>query len=88
MGKQSRSQISQDKFAELMAKKVTDVETLAKVFHEAGREAVLKNKVLKPDGAPVGEIKFKEWDEISEDAKEGRRIQVRYLLSKYQLFSQ
>lgn len=88
MGKQSRSQISQDKFADLMAKRITDVESLAKELHEAGREAVLKNKVLKPDGAPIGEIKFKEWNEITEDAKEGRRIQAKYLLDKFQIFKQ
>lgn len=56
-----------------------NVEKLAKILHEAGREAVLVNKVHKPDGAPVGQIIFKEWDEISEDAREGRRIQARYL---------
>ncbi len=86
MGKQSRIQISQDKFADLMAKKIVNVEVLAKELHEAGREAVLKNKVVKPDGAPLGEIKFKEWNEITEDAKEGRRIQAKYLLAKFQLF--
>jgi hypothetical protein len=86
MGNKSRSVISENKFADLMAKKVTDVETLAKVLHESGREAVLNNKVLKPDGAPIGQIKFKEWNEISEDAKEGRRIQVRYMQKEGYVF--
>lgn len=86
MGKQSRSKISEDKFAELMAKKVVDVESIAKVMHESVREAVLNNKVLKPDGAPIGQIKFKEWDELPEDAKEGRRIQAKYFCKIYDLF--
>lgn len=60
-----------------------DVEILAKELHEAGREAVLQNKVHKKDGAPLGKIVFKEWDEIDEDAREGRRIQARYLLNKF-----
>lgn len=52
---------------------------LAFILHEAGREAVLANKVHKKDGAPLGAIKFAEWNEITEDAKEGRRIQARFL---------
>lgn len=59
------------------------VEGLAHILHEAGREAVLSNKVHKPDGAPPGQIIFKEWDEISEDAREGRRIQARFLLKTF-----
>lgn len=62
-----------------------DVEVLAKDLHESGREAVLTNKVVKKDGSPVGQIHFKEWDELTEDAKEGRRIQARYLLKNYSL---
>ena len=56
-----------------------NIETLAKLLHEAGREAVLANKVHKKDGAPVGQIVFVEWDQLSDDAREGRRIQARYL---------
>ena len=63
-----------------------ETETLAKALHEAGREAVLAGKVHKPDGAPVGQIVFKEWDEITEDAREGRRIMARYLLSHFQIY--
>ena len=62
-----------------------NIEKLAKELHEAGRQAVLANKVVKKDGAPLGQIKFLEWDELSEDAKEGRRIQAQYLLSKYRI---
>lgn len=57
-----------------------EVEELAHILHESGREAVLLNKVHKKDGAPLGQIVFKEWDEISEDAREGRRIQARFLI--------
>ena len=56
-------------------------EQLAKILHEAGRKAVLSNKVVKKDGAPLGQIKFLEWNEITEDAREGRRIQAEYILS-------
>jgi hypothetical protein len=56
-------------------------EQLAKILHEAGRAAVLANKVVKKDGAPLGHIKFLEWNEITEDAREGRRIQAEYILN-------
>jgi len=56
------------------------VECLAQLLHESGREAVLSNKVLKKDGAPIGQIVFIEWDNLFDDAKEGRRMQARYLL--------
>jgi len=59
------------------------IESLAKVLHESGREAVLTNKVVKKDGTPVGQIKFIEWDQLNEDAKEGRRIQAGYLLERF-----
>jgi hypothetical protein len=62
-----------------------NIEDLAKALHEAGRQAVLANKVVKKDGAPLGQIKFLEWNEITEDAREGRRIQARYLLSKFDI---
>jgi hypothetical protein len=58
------------------------IEELAKLFHESGREAVLSNNVLKPDGAPIGQIVFKEWVDLPEPAKEGRRIQAKYFLNK------
>ena len=56
------------------------IDELAKLLHEAGREAVLANKVLKKDGNPIGQITFIEWDDLPENAKEGRIIQARFLL--------
>jgi hypothetical protein len=58
-------------------------EDFAKALHESGREAVMTNKVLKKDGAPLGQIKFKEWDELPEEAKEGRRIQAQWILDHF-----
>jgi hypothetical protein len=62
------------------------IENLARNLHEAGRAAVLSNMVVKKDGAPIGKIKFLEWSEITEDAREGRRIQARFLLERYHVF--
>lgn len=59
----------------------TTIEELAQTLHEAGREAVIKGKLVNNTGKP-----FLEWNEISKDAKEGRRIQARYLLNHYYLF--
>ena len=55
----------------------TIVEALAMILHEAGREAVEK-RVLVGKDSKIKE--FLEWDEIDEEAKEGRRIQARYLI--------
>lgn len=58
------------------------VEGLAGILHEAGREAVEKRKVVAKDTKIT---KFLEWDEIDEDARDGRRIQARYLLSRFNI---
>lgn len=60
--------------------KSIDEESLAKMLHESGREAVLSNNVLKKDGSPIGQIKFVEWEQLPDGAKEGRRMMARYLL--------
>lgn len=56
-----------------------NVETLARELHEAGREAVEKGKLVKK----IPGERFLEWDEITDDAREGRKIQARYLLHKF-----
>jgi len=61
---------------------IPTVEELAMNLHEAAREAVNKQKLLKKF---EGE-RFFEWNEISEDAREGRRIIARYLLRQYYIF--
>lgn len=63
-----------------------DVESLAKELHEAGREAVEKGNTVAADKFGEPSRKFLEWDEISESAREGRRIQARYLLKHFELF--
>jgi hypothetical protein len=57
-----------------------DAEKLALVLHEAGREAVEKGAVVNK--APG---RFLEWCEITESAREGRRIQARYLLERFDI---
>ena len=53
------------------------IEDLAKLLHEAGREAVARNLTLNRDEfARV----FVEWPDLPEHAKEGRREQARYLV--------
>ena len=60
-------------------------EDLAKVLHEAGREAVERKMTVVASLGLETPTKFLEWGEINEDAKEGRRIQARYLLNKYHI---
>ena len=55
-----------------------DVNRFARALHEAGREAVEKGATVNPTGG-----RFLEWDEISDAAREGRRIQARDILKRY-----
>lgn len=57
------------------------LEELAYDLHEAGREAVAKNAMVNPNT----HSRFLEWDELEEYMREGRRIQARYLLSRYDI---
>jgi len=53
------------------------VEALAKILHESGREAVEKRLVYR-DELPVKP--FCEWKDLPEPAREGRRSMARFLL--------
>ena len=53
-----------------------EITELAKILHESGRRAVEQHKVVNDLGKP-----FLSWDEISEDAKEGRRMMASYILA-------
>jgi hypothetical protein len=59
-----------------------EIEMLAKELHEAGRAAVEAGNTVAADKFGEQTRKFMEWDEISESAREGRRIQARYLLER------
>ena len=61
--------------------KELSVEALAIELHEAGRKAVEEGLTVNPTG------KFLEWNEITEQAREGRRVQARYLLENYSIVS-
>ena len=60
-----------------------DIETLAKELHEAGRAAVEAGNTVAAEKFGEQTRKFLEWDEMTEVAREGRRIQARYLLARY-----
>lgn len=59
-----------------------DMETIAKELHEAGRAAVERGATVAADKGDQSRH-FIEWDDITENAREGRRIQALYLLNKY-----
>lgn len=60
-------------------------ETFAKELHEAGRAAVEAGATVAAEKFGETTRKFLEWDEITEMAREGRRIQSRYLLQKFNI---
>jgi len=57
---------------------VVDVETLAKIYHEACREMVNKQigMITKPT------VPYIEWDNLTEDQKNGRRFISSELLTR------
>jgi hypothetical protein len=61
------------------------LEELAQELHEAGREAVLTGKTVAAEKSGETLKTFIEWDDCSEKVKEGRRIQAKYLLAKYNI---
>lgn len=64
----------------LGANTALDVENLAKALHEAGREAVARNCVVRRDVPNKG---FIEWNDLDMPAREGRFIQARWLLERF-----
>jgi hypothetical protein len=64
---------------------MNNVETLAIELHEAGRQAVIQGATVAADHHGEKTRTFLEWDEITENAREGRRIQARYLLNKFSI---
>jgi hypothetical protein len=58
------------------------VEDLAKELHESAREAVAKNLVVRTDVPNSG---FIEWDDLTEPARDGRRVQATALLGKLEI---
>lgn len=61
----------------------TNIENLAKELHEAGRAAVEAGNTVAAEKFGEQTRKFLEWGEITELARDGRRIQAKYLLARY-----
>lgn len=59
-----------------------EVEALARLLHEAGREAVESGKTVAADHHGEATRRFLEWEEISDGAREGRRMQARSVLAR------
>ncbi|WP_281679801.1 hypothetical protein [Synergistes jonesii] len=62
-----------------------DVETLARELHEARRAAVEAGATVAAEKFGDRARKFLEWNEITEAAREGRRIQARCLLNRFRM---
>lgn len=65
--------------------KMVDVESLALSLHEACRAAVEAGATVAAEKFGEQTRKFLEWNEITEPAREGRRIQARWLLERYRI---
>jgi hypothetical protein len=66
-----------------MSFQLNAVETLARELHEAGRAAVESGKTVAAEKFGDQSRRFLSWHEITEPAREGRRIQARYLLGRF-----
>lgn len=64
-----------------------DVEHLAHLLHEAGRAAVMAGATVAQEHHKDKSFPFIEWEDLTEHAKEGRRIQARFLLDRFILYS-
>jgi hypothetical protein len=62
-----------------------ELETLARDLHEAGREAVVKGATVAAGSFGEKSRTFIEWDDLPDEAREGRRIQARWLASRYSI---
>lgn len=63
----------------------SDVETLAKELHEAGHEAFMAGVTVAQEHHEDKVFPFIEWDDLTEQAKDGKRIQARYLIGKFNI---
>ena len=61
------------------------LEMLAMELHEAGRAAVEAGNTVAAEKFGETTRKFLEWNEITEPAREGRRIQAMYLLDRFEI---
>lgn len=61
------------------------VEELSRALHEAGREAVIAGATVAAERHGEKTRTFIEWDDLTEKAREGRRIQARYLIERYDI---
>ena len=63
----------------------SDVEMLAMELHEAGRKAFDAGTTVAQAQQKDKAFPFVEWDELTEQAKEGKRIQARHLIEKFRI---
>lgn len=63
----------------------SDVEMLARELHEAGRKAFDAGTTVAQAQQKDKAFPFVEWDELTEQAKEGKRIQARHLIGKFRI---
>ena len=63
--------------------KLVGIEELAQEVHDSAREAVITGATVAHDKFGENAKKFTEWDEITENAREGKRMQAKYLLERY-----
>ncbi|MEG1825209.1 MAG: hypothetical protein RRY12_01685 [Cloacibacillus sp.] len=61
------------------------VERFAKELHEAGRQAFLSGATVAQQHHDDKVFPFIEWEDLSESAKDGKRIQARYLINKFNI---
>lgn len=59
------------------------VEEFAKALHEAGRAAVEAGNTVAAEKFGEKTRTFIEWDQLTDSAREGRRIQARWFCKRY-----
>ncbi len=59
------------------------IEKIACEIHNSAREAVLTGATVAHDKFGENAKNFTEWDDLTENAREGKRMQAKYLLERY-----
>lgn len=62
---------------------IGEIEFFAQELHEAGRAAVVSGATVAAEKFGEQTRTFIEWEDLTEQARNGRRIQAEYLLQKY-----
>ena len=64
---------------------ILDKEDFARLLHDAGRAAVIAGATVAAEKFGEKVRTFIEWDDLTETAKDGRRMQAQFLMDNFNI---